>query len=161
MSAVKIVTPPCTARFTNLDEHASFDGVSTGKYTVTFFVDPKDAKSLEDACQEAGGGQGNNPLVRIPDDAQYDAGKVRFKASSKYAVKVVGKNKEVVENSTVEGAVVRAAITFADYQAAGNRGVTVYLNGIQVLEPGSSSVDFGELPEGYSADGEFNDPLPF
>ena len=109
-------------------------------------VDDKDVKSLVDAVQEAGGGQGNNPLTQIPGDAQYDPGMWRFKGKSKYPVKVVGRSKEALSNDKVEGAKVRAQITVADYSAGPNRGVTVYLNAIQVLEAGSGGdVDFGDL----------------
>jgi hypothetical protein len=161
MAAIKMITPPMQAKFVNLDEFASFDGISTGKFTVTFFADAKHTALFTDAVQEAGGGVGNNPITIIADDAQYDAGMVRFKGSSKFPIKVIGKNKESLPNSVVEGATVRAAVTFADYSAGPNRGVTVYLNSIQVLEEGGSNIDFGDLPDGYEPGADLDDPLPF
>lgn len=156
MSAVKMITPPVTAKWCNLDEFASFDGVSSGKYTVTFYADQKHLQLFEQAVKEAGGGQGNNPISIVPDDSQYDAGMVRFKGSSKYPIKVVDKSGNVCENHLVEGATVQAAIAFAPYQAGPNRGVTIYLNGIRVLKEGGAALDFGDLPEGYE-----EDDLPF
>ena len=161
MSAIKFITKPMTAKFVNLDEYASFDGVSTGKYSVMFLGDGALAKELLSHVQEAGGGVGNNPVSMIPDDAQYDPGMVRFKGSSKYPVKVIGKNNEVLPNSAVEGATVQAAITFADYAAGPNKGVTIYLNAIRVLEAGGGNVDFGDLPDGYEPGADMEDPLPF
>ena len=161
MSQIKIVTGAVQAKFPSLDSTEVFDGVDTGKYACTFLVDPKDVKPLQDAIKAAGGGKGNNPLSQIPDDAQYDPGMWRFKAKSKFKVKVVDKAGNVCSNDIVANAVVRASVNFADYQAGPNVGVTAYLQGIQVLEAGGGSVDFGPLPEGYEPGADMDDPLPF
>ena len=155
MSKVDVITAPVLAKFAHLDEHESFDGISTGKYAVTLIIKPEDSRELQEAIKKAGSGIGNNPLQEIPGDAKYDAGMFKLKAKSKFSVKVTDKSGVDVAKSSVENATVQAAITFADYTAGANRGTTAYLSAIRVLESGGGNVDFGDIPE------EFNDPLPF
>ncbi len=161
MAAIKLITGAVQCKFPSLDTTEVFDGVDTGKYAATFLVDPKDVKPLQDAIKAAGGGRGNNPLSQIPDDAKYDPGMWRFKAKSKFPVKVVDKAGAVISNDSVPNATVRASVNFAEYQAGPNVGVTAYLQGIQVLEAGGSDVDFGPLPDGYEPGADLDDPLPF
>ena len=166
MSKVKIITPPMKALFPSLDKHEEYGGISTNKFACTFIIEDEDRKVFEDAVKEAGGGQGKSPLALIDADSQYDAGKMKFKAKSGWAVKVVDvKGQPVTDLNTVAGGTVRAQISFKDYAVGASRGVSALLGTIQVLKPGDSgTVDFGEVPEEYQVndtDGEFDDPLPF
>ena len=157
---IRIVSPVCEARFPNLTETEKFDGTDTGKYSLTMVLEEKDIKSIEAAIAQAGGGKGNNPLKQIPSDAEYDAGKYKLKAKSKFQVTAVNKDKESIDLSRVGGgAAIRVQLGFAPYTQGGG-GVTVYLGNVQVLKEGKSNdLDFGDLPEGF---GEFEDgDLPF
>ena len=159
-NAIPLVTPVCEARFPNLHETEKYDGMDTGKYSLTMVFDAKDIKPIEKAIAQANGGKGNNPLKQIPEDAEYDAGKYRLKAKSKFPVRAVNREKQSIELDRVQGgADVRVQLKFAPYTQQGG-GVTVYLGNIQVLREGSSGdLDFGDLPDGYGD--EFGDELPF
>jgi len=165
MEKVTIVSPVASVRFPNLTQHEVFDGVSTGKYSITLVFDPKDRKPLEDAISEAGGNRGKSPLKEVPSDAQYDAGMLILKAKSKYQVKAIDSTGELLlkmENVS-QGSEVRVKLSFAPYTQSGG-GVTCYLGNIQLLSGGSrSDLDFGDLPENYKprSDEELDDELPF
>ena len=157
---VRIVSPVCEARFPNLTETEKFDGTDTGKYSLTLVFDKSEIKPIEKAIAQANGGKGRSPLKEIPSDAEYDAGKYKLKAKSKFQVRAVNASKESIELSRVQGgASIRVQLGFAPYTQQGG-GVTVYLGNIQVLKEGSSSdLDFGDLPEGF---GEYEEgDLPF
>ena len=157
---IKVVSPVCEARFPNLTETEKFEGTDTGKYSLTMVIDPKDIAPIEKAIAQANGGKGNNPLKQIPADADYDGGKFKLKAKSKFPVTAVNLQKEAIDLGRIGGgASIRTILTFAPYTQGGG-GVTVYLGNIQVLKEGKSNdLDFGDLPEGF---GEFPDgDLPF
>ncbi len=165
MKVEQVVVGPCQVRFPNLEQHEQFDGVSTGKYSCTFLFDSSSASVgvMKKGIAEANGGKGNNPLSQIAADAEYDAGMYKVKGKSKFVVKVLDKQGNPVDVSTVgQGATVQAVLGFAPYTQGGG-GVTTYLNAIKILEGGSQgSTDmvqslFGELPDGY----EKEEPLPF
>ena len=155
---VVIISPPAKALFPNLLEHEEFQGVTTGKYSLTLVFDPKDVKPIEKAIAQAGGGKGTNPLKQISDDAEYDAGKYTLKAKSAYQVKAVNAANEPISLDQIgQGSEVRVRLSFAPYTQGGG-GVTTYLGNIQLLKAGDSGdMDFGALPEGYE---EFAE-LPF
>jgi hypothetical protein len=109
---------------------------------------------------EVGGGKGSNPLTQIAKDSDWDAGKYRIKAKSKFRVKIVDAAGDTVAPDRVLGATVQAVLGFAAYTQGGG-GVTTYLNAVRILRAGTGGdVDFGPVPAGYEAD-ELNDPLPF
>ncbi len=155
---VVIVSPPAKAIFPNLLKHEEFQGTSTGKYSLTMVFDKADIKPIEKAIAQAGGGKGTNPLKKIADDAEYDAGKYTLKAKSAYQVKAINAAKEPISLDEVNhGSEVRVKLSFAPYTQGGG-GVTTYLGNVQLLKAGDSGdMDFGELPEGYE---EFAE-LPF
>ena len=158
---VRIVSPVAQARFANLTETEKFDGTDTGKYSLTLVFNKDDVAPIEKAIAQANGGKGRSPLKEIDAMAEYDAGKFKLKAKSKYQVKAVNTNGESIDLDRVQGgAEVRVQLGFAPYTQQGG-GVTVYLGNIQVLREGSSGdMDFGELPDGYGNAFE-GDELPF
>lgn len=157
---VKMITQPARAVFPHLVDTESFQGQDTGKYAVTLEFSPEAVADIEEAVASINSKGGTSPLKKIPEDAEYGPGNYRIKAKSRFKVKVLDKNKEAVDPGTISnGDEVRASIGLAAYKTGANHGVTVYLNGIQLLSGGSagSDLDFGALPEGY---GEAED-LPF
>jgi len=166
MDKVTIVSPVAGVRFPNLMEHESFGGVTTGKYSLTLMFEASDKKVLEDAIVKAGGGKGKTPLKEIPEDSQYDAGKIQLKAKTTFMVKAVDATGNLLPIEQVShGADARVKLTFQHYTQQGG-GVTCYLGNIQLLSSGSNGdMDFGALPDGYEpgsdeSEGE-GEPLPF
>ncbi len=165
MDKVTIVSPVAGVRFPNLTEHESFGGVTTGKYSLTLVFDTADKKVLQDAIVSAGGGKGKSPLKDIPEDSQYDAGKMQIKAKTTFSVKAVDANGTLVPIEQIShGADARVKLTFQHYTQQGG-GVTCYLGNIQLLSSGSNGdMDFGDLPPGYEPgvdEGGGEEPLPF
>ena len=162
MDKVTIVSPVAGARFPNLMEHESFGGVTTGKYSLTLMFDASEKKMLEDAIVSAGGGKGKSPLKEIPEDSQYDAGKVQLKAKTTFPVKAVDASGTRLPIEQVShGSDVRAKLTFQHYSQQGG-GVTCYLGSIQLLSSnGSDDMEFGDLPAGYEPGTDEEEPLPF
>lgn len=159
-NGIQIISPAAKAVFPNLLETEKYDGMDTGKYSVTMMFNPEDIKPIEKAIAEANGGKGNTPLKQIPDDAQYDAGMYKIKAKTQHKIRVFNRKKEKIDAEDVQmGAEIRAQLTFKPYSQQGG-GVTCYLGDIQVLKEGKGSgLDFGDLPDGF---GEFEeDDLPF
>ena len=157
---IKMITPMASAVFPHLTETESFMGQDSGKYAITLEFTPEDVAEMEEAISALNVKGGTSPLKKIPDDAEYGAGNYRLKAKSRYKVKVVNREKEVIDAGTISnGAQVRASIGFAPYQTGANSGVTVYLNGLQLLTatPSMGGLDFGDLPAGLPED----EPLPF
>ena len=160
MEVVKLVTPVAKAVFPHLDAHEEYMGQSTGKYSLTLEFAPDAIKGIKKVIAQVGQGKGTNPLKEIAADAEYSAGMFRLKAKSKFPVTIKDKaGKSGVDPSAIaNGSEVRAIIGFAPYSTGANQGVTVYLDGVQLLSGGGGELDFGELPEGYT---DFDDPLPF
>ncbi len=161
---VTITTPVCSVRFPHLTEHEKYDGITTGKYSLTMVFDPEVAGEVADAITKAGGGRGRSPLKEIPADAQYDAGKFIMKAKSGYEVKAFNISGSPISLSDVTpNSVVRVKVSFAPYSQQGG-GVTAYLGNIQLLEAGATGdADFGDLPAGYTlpSDEELDNNIPF
>jgi hypothetical protein len=159
---VSIVSPIAKAVFPNLLEHEKFDGVTTGKYSLTLVIKPGDIKPVEKAIAQAGGGKGKSPLHQIPADAQYDAGMYRLKAKTGFSIKALDASKESIGLDRIgHGSEVRVMLSFAPYTQSGG-GVTTYLGNIQLLKEGDAGdMDFGELPKGYEPGADLDDPLPF
>jgi len=160
---ISLVVGPCEVRFPNLDKTEEFGGVDTGKFSCTFMfdADSQSVKEMTKAIAKANGGRGNNPLSQIPEDAEYDPGMYKIKGKSKFRVKVVDRDNKIVDADRVQGATVQAMLGFAPYTAGGG-GVACYLNAIRILKEGegSSSVDFGALPDGYEPGADLDEP-PF
>lgn len=158
-TVIKMITQPARCLFPSLDKTESFAGVDSGKYAVTLEFDPKDVAEIEKSIESIMPKGGSNPLKQNASDDQYSPNAFRLKAKSRFKVKIIDKKKEDVSPGDIStGDEVRASIGLAAYSTGANTGVTVYLNGLQLLSGGSSStVDFGDLPEGY---GE-GDDLPF
>jgi len=159
---VQIVSPVAQVRFPNLLEHEKFDGITTGKYSLTMMFKEEDIKPIEKAIAQAGGGKGKTPLKQIPADAQYDPGMYQLKAKTGFGIKASNSSNESIGLDQVShGSEVRVMLSFAPYTQSGG-GVTTYLGNVQLLREGDGAVtDFGDLPQGYEPGADLNDPLPF
>ena len=159
---VQLVSPVAQVRFPNLLEHEKFDGITTGKYSLTMMFSEKDIAPVEKAIALAGGGKGKTPLRQIPADAQYDPGLYQLKAKTGFSIKASNSAKESIGLDRIShGSEVRVMLSFAPYTQSGG-GVTTYLGNIQLLKEGDvGESDFGDLPQGYEPGEDLDDPLPF
>jgi hypothetical protein len=80
--------------------------------------------------------------------AQYDAGMFMLKAKSKYPIKAVGRDREPIPLADVtHGSKARAQVAFHLYDIGGRKGISAYLNGVQLVEGASSDQWPDDLPD--------------
>jgi hypothetical protein len=122
------------------------------------FADVAAAKSVIDAAKEVGAEQfGPKAKVKLPLEKQED-GTVLLRTHSKSKPPLIDiKGNEV--KSTVKlggGSIVKLGITLQAYDNGGKKGVTAYLNGVQIIklvEYGGGTPAFGSA-EDEAEDGE-------
>lgn len=122
MAAQKYVTEG-TVAFQSLREHDSFNGQSTGKYTLTLTLPEDNAKELE----ENG--------VKLKD---YEGNSQR-KFSSKYTVPVINPDGTPFNGNVTRGSKVRIQYQYGNPHPV--HGVATYLNAVKVLEVAEAASD--------------------
>ena len=115
MAAQRHVTEG-TVAFQSLREHDSFNGQTTGKYTLTIMLPDDSAQELED--------QG----VKLKD---YE-GKSQRKFSSKFSVPILNPDGSPFEGDVTRGSKVRIQYLYGIPHPV--HGVATYLNAVKVLE---------------------------
>jgi len=122
MAAQKYVTEG-TVAFQSLREHDSFNGQSTGKYTLTLTLPEDNAKELE----ENG--------VKLKD---YEGNSQR-KFSSKFSVPIVNTDGTPFNGNVTRGSKVRIQYQYGNSHPV--HGVSTYLNAVKVLEVAEAASD--------------------
>ena len=122
MAAQKYVTEG-TVAFQSLREHDSFNGQSTGKYTLTLTLPEDNAKELE----ENG--------VKLKD---YEGNSQR-KFSSKFSVPIVNTDGTPFNGNVTRGSKVRIQYQYGKPHPV--HGVATYLNAVKVLEVAEAASD--------------------
>lgn len=165
----KVVFGPCRLSFPSLFERKKFDGdTGDGKYMVTALI-PKSEKETVDAIKKAiesaknagitskwGGKQPKKLTLPLIDgdetDDEYSQGCYTIKAKSNMRPAVTGRDKTpIVDNEEIYGGVwAYLSVTFYPYNAAGNNGVAVALNGVMKFKDDepfgqSSAHDFDDI----------------
>jgi hypothetical protein len=161
MESIPVKTGPFKAMFPNLGETEKFDGEDTERFTITMRwpKESADVKLLEDAFKQADqtDGKGHNP-IRAGDN-EFTEGMVVVKAKTKHPPVVVDGDGNPIDPSSIRsGDMCRARIGFASYSKGSNKGVTVYLNAVQLLKKREDDGGFGDVPEEYRA---ASDEFPF
>jgi len=128
---VNVTTDEFEAKFVNLTEHESFDGKTTGRYSITmaFEEGSEGAKKVATAVAEADDfkGEGHSPI-------KHREGNVEVKGKSKFDVRCVDANNNSISADQINfGDICRAEITFQAYQTGNSKGVTCYLQSVQKL----------------------------
>ena len=167
LPATKLVTDKALAHFAYVNEPDTKGDYADGKYKITLsfpkddpFVTRLDA-AVEKLCAEHFGDKRPRNLhtpVKDGDDSNLDAmaGRVFIRAkSNKQPLVVDSKRNKLPEGLTIFGGdVVKAAITLAVYEAGASKGVTAYLDALQLIEKRSSGSNtasmFGD-EDGYEA----------
>ena len=128
---VNVTTDEFEAKFVNLTEHESFDGKTTGKFSITmaFKEESEGAKKIATAVAEADDfkGEGHSPIKERE-------GNVEVKGKSKFEVRCVDADNNSIPADQIDfGDICRAEIAFQAYQTGTSKGVTCYLQSVQKL----------------------------
>ena len=117
---MSIVTTGVVA-FCNLKEHESFNGKTTGRYSIVVTMDEAEASKLSDKG------------VKVK---SYE-GKAQRKFSSKFDVPVLDLDGHSVDKAIPYGSTVR--ILWKDGPAHPEHGVPTYLNAVRLVEKADST----------------------
>lgn len=164
----RIVTAKGLAHFSYVNKPDTEGQYSDGKYkiTVSFPADSEFVSTLEEKVdallkEQYGSNIPRNvhSPVRIGDETNMEsmAGRVFIRAkSAKQPVVVDAQKQPLPEGLTVFGGdTVKVAMTLAVYEAGTSKGVTAYLDAIQLIEKrsnGSSGADMFGVEDGFTAE---------
>ena len=134
MSEVSMTTGEFEAGWTHLAREDDFGGYNI---EMVFKSDSDAVKDLIGAIEQAdlANGGGHVPV-------KLDGDLTRIKAKSKFEVKIYDTQKQQISASEVQkGDTCRARVKIRPYEARGNKGVSVLLNGVQKIANGESRVE--------------------
>jgi len=153
---VKFVTSTGRCQYSYLtkpDVQFNLEGV----YKVNLIVD--DCKDLLDTCKQLAEEEfGKKGKYRLPISVDEDSGEHIIKIKSKYAPKFFDSNGQMLAGKQVPdlwgGSIVRIGGTINPYTVSGQKGITLQLNKVQVIEPVDASTS--QDSEGFdSVEGGF------
>jgi hypothetical protein len=161
---MKLVTPKGVAKYpwlTKADTKFNPDGV----YKTDLLLSSEDAKPLAAQIKEFYGKhfqskKGKMPYFKETDDNEKETGNIIFRFKTKNKPALFDSDGKPMQNVNVfGGSQVKVSATAAPYNAAGNNGITLYLNAVQIIElvtgGGGDSDGFGfKAEEGYKHSGE-------
>ena len=157
---VRFATEPFSASFPSIHEPDTTSKYPSGKYEVSAFLDEaEDAATIRimrDAVKKAAEAEWpgiNIEGIRSP-LKQQDDGRLRvtFKSKSKPTTQDAGGNALPQDVLIGMGDLIRVAGNAKAYSTAGNKGVTLYLNAVRLIDKRSSDDGSGE-PFGGPDDG--------
>jgi hypothetical protein len=174
LPSTRIVTPKGLAHFAYVNKPDTEGQYSDGKYkiTVSFPADSDFVKTLEEKVnalltEQYGDRVPRNAHspVRFGDDTTMEAmaGRVFIRAkTAKQPVVVDAQKQALPEGLTVFGGdTVKVAMTLAVYEAGASKGVTAYLDAIQLIEKrnaGGSGADMFGIEDGFVAEASAASP---
>lgn len=134
MSEVSMTTGEFEAGWTHLAREDDFGGYNI---EMIFKSDSDAVKDLIGAIEEADVANGSG---HIPIKLEGDLTKI--KAKSKFEVKIYDTQRQQISASEIQqGDTCRARVKIRPYEARGNKGVSVLLNGVQKIANGESRVE--------------------
>ena len=153
---VKFVTTTGRCQYPYLTKpDTQFD--AEGVYKVNLIVD--DCQVLLDTCKQLAEEEfGKKDKYRLPITKDEDSGEHLIKVKSKYAPKFFDSNGQIMVGKQVPdlwaGSIVRIGGTINVYTVSGQKGVSLQLNKVQVIEPVDASTS--QDSEGFdSVEGGF------
>lgn len=168
---VKVITAQHTASFSYLREPDSGREYSDDKFKVTALVSKSDEaglKILRDACMKAAQAEwpeGIPSNIRMPlrDGAEKSADLadyflVTFKSQKAPALVDAAGAALAHDINVFSGDVIRVAGAAGAYVAGGNKGVTLYLNGVQLIEKRAGGDETSHMFD--AVEGGFTQELP-
>lgn len=165
---VKLVTPKGVAKYpwlTKADTKFNPDGV----YKTDLLLSSEEAKPLAAKIKDMFAkhfpkGKGKMPYFKELDDQEKETGNIVFRFKTKNKPALFDSDGKPLHNINVfGGSQIKVSATAAPYSAAGNNGITLYLNAVQIIElvsgSGGDSGGFGfTAEEGYKHSGETDQP---
>jgi len=135
-----------------------------GVYQITLLLDPKNEDHhelmthLKNLHAESKGKDDRKPYKKHIDEAGNETGLFQVKFKSHYPVATfdsLGQKIKRDQNFVANGSVVRVSWAYGFYDKAGSKGVSLYLQGVQILMliewKGGAAEDYGFEPEeGYN-----------
>jgi len=134
MSEISLTTGEFEAGWVHLAREDDFGGYNI---EMVFKSDSDAVKELIGVIEEADLDQGGG---HIPIKLEGDITKI--KAKSKFEVKIYDTQRQQISASEIQkGDTCRARVKIRPYEARGNKGVSVLLNGVQKIANGESRVE--------------------
>jgi hypothetical protein len=140
---------------------ADFQFDSNGQFKVNLKLDKADAADLIKAVQEAANnefGTKEAQNVRLPFKTDEDTGQLIIVTKSKFRPKIMDSQGNLISENNVPpiygGSTLKLAGTIYPYVAGGNKGVSLQLAGVQIVELSqgeTSSVSFAAEEGGFVA----------
>ena len=146
------ITPKCIASFPSVSKPDTESQFADGKYKCSFLIDKDDAalkemkKTVINLARQAWGADVDLTSLTLPfkdgdkREREEFKGKVYLTAKSSRKPVAVGPDAQPLDDSQgiYGGNIVKGAINFGPYEMAGRKGVTAYLNQIQLIGEGES-----------------------
>ena len=158
------MTPKGRAQYPHLNQPDDFKG--DVKYKCSLIVPADDAEKLieeaKDFAEECFGKKSLSKVV-YPWDTN-DSGDLVIKTKSTYAPKFYDTKGHPVPESQVPqlwgGSVLKLKGSMASYDAGGNKGITLYMSAVQIIEPVSGGESGGHFDEeeGFEIDANAFEP---
>ena len=143
---------------------ADFQFDSNGQYKVNLKIAKSDAKELIDQIREAAAnefGTKEAQNARMPFKVEDDTDQIIFVTKSKFKPKFMDSQGQLISENNVPqifgGSTLKLAGTIYPYVAGGNKGVSLQLAGVQIVELSqgeTSSVSFAVEEGGFVADND-------
>jgi hypothetical protein len=153
MAKLNLTTPIGTARYPKITSPDTEGQYADGKYKTDLVLSDGDLKDVTKTIKEFAKAEFpdvKDPKLPIIVQKDKESGEVttsiRFKSARKPLILDAKKNR-VPDGVTIGGGSrLRLGGTLASYNAGGNKGITIYLNAVQVVElaQGFSEGDFDE-----------------
>lgn len=157
MAYVKFVTAAFSAAYPSLDKPDTTSAYPSNAYEVTALLQQDDTdtlKSLQEAINQAAKAEWPNakaddyksPLRNLEDGGI----KVKFKSKSKPPMQDSGGNRLPDDVKIFGGDLIRVAGSAKAYTVGPQKGVTLYLNNVRLVEKrATGSDDFGGPEDGF------------
>ena len=157
MAYVKFVTAAFSAAYPSLDKPDTTSAYPSNAYEVTALLQQDDTdtlKSLQEAINQAAKSEWPNakaddyksPLRNLEDGGI----KVKFKSKSKPPMQDSGGNRLPDDVKIFGGDLIRVAGSAKAYTVGPQKGVTLYLNNVRLVEKrATGSDDFGGPEDGF------------
>lgn len=175
LPAAKLVTAKGLAHFAYIDKPDTEGQYADGKFKITLsfpegheFLDTLTAKVEELIKQQWGASPPanfNNP-IRIGSETNMDsmAGRVFIRAKSNKAPVVVDSQKQALpaDVTVFGGDTVKVALTLAVYDTPTIKGITAYLDAVQLIEKrsaGTQGADMFGVEDGFVAEAGESNPV--
>jgi hypothetical protein len=161
MAKVTFTTPIGVARFPKISKPDTTGDYADNKYKTDLVLDSADLKQVKQTITEfAKKEYGDLKNIKLPfgEAKDKETGEttefVRFKSARKPVIIDAKRNKVPDDVEIYGGSKIRVGGTLNAYKKAGNKGVNIYLNAVQVIDlvTGFNVNDFAEVEDGFEVD---------